>query len=115
MLGMNPNQIELSTSNWGELPSSRGSITRRAEKGWLRAGYSLGVTVANQVKETQPEPQPCTVALHWLPPISLDDVHHGGSVVPIKFHLHQCSSERKNSPPSKRKFLSNDVRQRSAR
>ncbi len=41
------------------------------------------------VKETQPAPQPCN-RLHWLPPISLDQVQKGGSTLPIRFHLHLC-------------------------
>jgi len=61
-------------------------------------GLTKEASVTFQVKETQPEPQPCKVVLHWLPPISLDkEVQQGGSVVPVKFHLHQCCNSSSGS------------------
>jgi hypothetical protein len=55
----------------------------------VATGTSSGVTASAsttfKVTETQPPPSKCDIV--WLPPISLNKVQKGGSVLPIKFKL----------------------------
>lgn len=54
------------------------------------ATYSAALPVSRTLTVNAGTNQPCAV-LHWLPPISLDkEQQKGGSMVPIRFHLHAC-------------------------
>jgi hypothetical protein len=54
------------------------------------ATYSAALPVSRTLTVDAGTSQPCAV-LHWLPPISLDkEKQKGGSMVPIRFHLHAC-------------------------
>jgi hypothetical protein len=54
------------------------------------ATYSAALPVSRTLTVNAGANQPCAV-LHWLPPISLDkEQQKGGSMLPIRFHLHLC-------------------------
>lgn len=74
--------------------SSPGSYTLTATA--ASGGVSATTSITFTVTETTPPPPPPTAGcgVNWLPPISLGNVHKGGSTVAVKFELycHDCGS-----------------------